>query len=71
MIEKSHFHCLSFFFFPSANRLVRNPPRIRRDKMSLIGYIAINKHMPAPNRSLLQKAFFPLIFSLKIALSFG
>lgn len=62
---------LVLFFFPSANRLVRNPPRIRRDKKSLIGYIAINKHMPAPNGSSLQKPFFSLIFSLKIALSFG
>lgn len=72
MREKSLFHSLSVFF-PSANRLEPNPPRIRGDKMFLIGYIGINKHMSAANGSTLQKAIFTksfcLMIGLKIALS--
>lgn len=48
MREKSFFHSLSLFF-PSANRLVPNPPGIRGDTLSLIGYIGTNKHMSVAN----------------------
>lgn len=72
MREKSFFRSLSLFF-PSANRLVPNPPGIRRDKLFLIGYIGINKHMSVANGSMLQKAIFiksfRFMFSLQIVLS--
>lgn len=68
MREKSFFHSLSLLF-PSANRLVPNPPGISGDKLFLIGYIEINKHTSAANGSTMQKAIFTksfrLMFSLK------
>lgn len=61
---------LPFSLFPSANRLVPNPPGIRGDELFLIGYIEINKHMSVSDGSTLQKAIFIksffLMFSLKI-----
>lgn len=67
MREKSFFLSLSLVL-PSANRLVPNPPGIRGDKLFLIGYIGINKHMSVANGSMLQKAIF-IKFSIKIVLS--
>lgn len=48
MRGKSFFRSLSLIF-PLANRLVPNPPGIRGDKLFLIGYIGINKHMSVAN----------------------
>lgn len=67
MREKSFFRSLSLFS-PSANRLVPNPPGIRGDKLSLIGYIGINKHMSVANGSTLQKAIFIESFRLMCSL---
>lgn len=58
--EKSFFYFAPFLSLtpppPPANRLAPNPAGMRGDKLFLIGYIEINKHMSVANGSTLQKA---------------
>lgn len=64
MREKSFFHSLSLFF--------PNPPGIRGDKLSLIGYIGTNKDVCCKQPTLQKAIFitsFCLMCSLKMVLS--